>query len=274
LSYALRFLRWHLLARCVAPDLSLGSSFVVGTIGFALILTPGRIGEVLKLVLLRQRTAVPVSTSAPVWIVEKISEAFALALIASVASVFLPWLSDVRHERRLELTALAVVCLIVGVAFWRPLAMAVPRLPLVSRVLRRPSARALWDNLIRGGDQVLGWRVLATSLGLSIAARICDGISIYWIGGVYGVALTLAESLFLIGSSGFLGGISMVPGGSGVAEATLIGLLLAFGADAPGATAVALTSRIFIFWIWAAIGLVLAARLAGQWGGAASEARS
>src|SRR2546423_14926818 len=41
-SYAFRFLRWHLLARRLAPSLGLQSSFVIGTIGFALALTPGR----------------------------------------------------------------------------------------------------------------------------------------------------------------------------------------------------------------------------------------
>lgn len=259
-SYLLRFLRWHLLARRVAPGLPLGTSFVVGAIGFALVMTPARSGEALKLLLLRRRAGVPVATSAPVLVLEKGCEAAALAFLALAASAFLPWTEQLLAERRLALLAALLLGLALGVTFWRPLARLLQRLPLARRLLARPGAAHLWSDLLAGGDRLLTWSVLARALGLSLVARLCDGLAISWVAGLYGVDLSLAAAWFTIGSSGFLGGVSMVPGGAGVVEGAQVGLLLAFGAGPAAAVATALTARLLIFWLWVALGLGLALR--------------
>ena len=264
-SFLLRLLRWHLLATRVAPGLRLGSSFLVGTIGFGLIMTPARAGEALKLLLLRQRAAVPVATSAPVYLVEKASEAAALASLALVASLFLPWTEGIQPSEKLAAGFGLLLALVLAVAFWRPLAAVVPRLPLASRMLRRPGLAELWEHLLLGGEQVLSWRVLGGSLSLSLLARLADGLAIYWLAEQFGVQLTLAAAWFLIGSTGFLGGVSMLPGGVGLVEASLAGLLLAFGASPAAATALALMARLLIFWVWVALGLLLALRYAVSW---------
>jgi uncharacterized membrane protein YbhN (UPF0104 family) len=209
---------------------------------------------------LRQRTAVPVATSAPVWVMEKVCEGSGLALLAIVASFFLPWTEHLRAERKIELTAIVLLALVLGVTFWKRIVLLIPHLPVVGRLLARPRLAQLWSDLTRGGDRVLTWGVLSSSLGLSLAARLCDGIAIFWAARLYGVELSLAAAWFLIGTSGFLGGISMLPGGSGVVEATLIGLLLAFAATPATAVAIALTARIIIFWLWVALGLGIALR--------------
>jgi uncharacterized membrane protein YbhN (UPF0104 family) len=100
--------------------------------------------------------------------------------------------------------------------------------------------------------------MLLAALGVSLLARVCDGVVIHLVGGAFGIAISLAAGWFMIGSSGFLGGISMVPGGAGVADATLIGLFMAFGGVPATAIAAALVSRLLILWLWVALGLGLA----------------
>jgi uncharacterized membrane protein YbhN (UPF0104 family) len=142
----------------------------------------------------------------------------------------------------------------------------VPRLPLLRRLLARPGAAQVWLHLVSGSDRLLSWAIVLQALGLSLLARLCDGLAIVLVAGLYGLSLPPAAGWFLIGSSGFLGGISMVPGGAGVAEATMIAGLLALGAGPATAVATTLTSRLLIFWLWVALGLGLAVRYAaGQW---------
>jgi uncharacterized membrane protein YbhN (UPF0104 family) len=265
-SYLLRFLRWHVLARRLAPDLSARVSFVLSTIGFALIMTPGRGGETLKLFLLRQRTAVPIATSAPVFVLEKASEAIALASLAIGASLLLPWSEAVQPASRWAFPLAALLALAVAVTLRHRLVLAAARLPLLRRLLARPGAAQLWQHLVTGSDRLLGWTMVLQALGLSLLARLCDGLAIVLVAGLYGLSLPPAAGWFLIGSSGFLGGISMVPGGAGVAEAAMIAGLLALGAGPATAVATTLTSRLLIFWLWVALGLGLAIRYAaGQW---------
>ncbi|MGE3907799.1 MAG: lysylphosphatidylglycerol synthase domain-containing protein [Chloroflexota bacterium] len=261
-SFALRFLRWHLLAIRVAPGLSVTESFTANTIGFGLMMTPGRAGEALKLLLLRERLSTPVAMSLPIFVMEKGCEAIGLAGLAIGASLFLAWGEDVAPTARFAVAGLALVVLVVGATFRNRLIRLAPHLPLVGRVLRRPGPAALWTHLTDGADRVLSWPVLLTTLGLTLVARVFDGIVIVWVGGLFGIELSLAAGCLLIGSSGFLGGVSMLPGGVGVAEGTLIGLFLAFGAGPAAAVAAALTSRILIFWIWVALGLGFALRYA------------
>lgn len=259
-SYLLRFVRWHVLATRLAPDLGFVESFAANTIGFGLMLTPARAGEVLKLALLRQRTAVPVATSSPVFFMEKLCEAITLAGLAVVSSLFLPWAGAVAPNSKLWLLGTALMLLATAMAFRDRLIVLAPRLPLAGRVLGHRWTGEIWSNLVGGTTRVFTWPMLLIGLALSFAARLCDGVAIVWVASLYGVDVSLAAGWFLIGSSGFLGGISMLPGGVGVAEASLIGLFLTLGAGAAAAVAAALTARILIFWIWVVLGLVLALR--------------
>src|SRR5207237_10078081 len=70
-SYLLRFLRWHLLARRLAPLLGLLPSLRIYLAGFAMGLTPGRIGEFCKFALLRDETGVPEARRGPVLPLER-----------------------------------------------------------------------------------------------------------------------------------------------------------------------------------------------------------
>jgi len=232
----------------------------VFTIGFALIMTPGRVGEAIKLFLLRERAGVPVATSASVLVLERAAEAAGLIVLALASSFFLPWAEGFLMDRKLALVGVALLALALTITFWRPIVALVPRLPLARRVLARPGPARLWSNLVRGGERVLRWRALLPAVGISLLARTCDGIAIFWIAGLYGVGLSLPAACFILGSSAFIGGISMLPGGAGAAEVTLIGLLLAFGAGPAAALATALTARTLIFWLWVALGLGLALR--------------
>jgi uncharacterized membrane protein YbhN (UPF0104 family) len=231
-----------------------------------------RAGEALKLLLLRQRTAVPLATSAPVFLIEKVCEAVALATLALAASPFLPWGGGFQAERRLGLISGALLALGAGIMFRHQVVKLVPRLPLAGTLLKRPRVGRLWSDLVEGGDRLLTWPTLFAALGVSLLARLCDGVVICLVGAVFGIELSLAAGWFMIGSSGFLGGISMVPGGAGVADATLIGLFMAFGGGPATAIAAALVSRLLILWLWVALGLGLALHCAVGPRSAANEA--
>jgi uncharacterized membrane protein YbhN (UPF0104 family) len=266
-SYLGRFLRWHVLARRVAPTLEVGSSFVISAIGFSLAMTPGRMGEALKLLLLRQRSAVPVATSASVLFLERASEGLGFLLLAVVASLFLPWTEALQQSPNILILVGALLALGVGVTFRRPIMMAAcsraplaKRLPGARRFFDRPGLQQLGSNLTHGGDRVLGWPGVLIALLLSLAARLCDGLAIFWVARAFGIELSLAAAWFIIGSAGFIGGLTMLPGGAGAVEATMVGLLLAFGGGAAAAFATVLTSRVLIFWTWVALGLLLALR--------------
>ena len=216
-----------------APGLRPRTSFVLWAIGFALIMTPGRVGELLKLVLLRKLTAVPLASSAPILVVERGAEAVALGLVALGGSLLLLSSAEPLRSNRELILAGGLLCgLALVVAGWRRALGLVERAPLARSVLARPGFGQIWANLLRGGEHLLTWRVRRRR-----SQPDDPGATVRRTGDRPGskqlrARLPLAAGWLLIGSSGFLGGISLMPGGAGVAEATLLGLLLVFGAVA------------------------------------------
>ncbi|MDE3078306.1 MAG: flippase-like domain-containing protein, partial [Chloroflexota bacterium] len=86
-SYSLRFLRWHSLVRRVSPDLSVSVSARIYVAGFSLGLTPGRVGELFKFSLLRDVSGVAELRSAPIFLVERATEAASFLSLAVAGAV-------------------------------------------------------------------------------------------------------------------------------------------------------------------------------------------
>ena len=71
-NYALRFLRWQFYLRKVGvTNVSARDSLQVFLAGFALTVTPGKLGEAVKAVLLRASHGIPMSKTAPIVIAER-----------------------------------------------------------------------------------------------------------------------------------------------------------------------------------------------------------
>ena len=73
LNYFLRFVRWAYYLKVLGIKIPLSVSSLVFLSGLAMSITPGKMGEVLKSHLLRDRTGVPVSISLPVVVMERIT---------------------------------------------------------------------------------------------------------------------------------------------------------------------------------------------------------
>src|SRR5690606_1085513 len=65
-NYAVRFGRWSLYLRRRRLRVRPGLSALVFLSGFALSITPGKVGELLKSLLLRETSDIPVAESAPI----------------------------------------------------------------------------------------------------------------------------------------------------------------------------------------------------------------
>src|SRR6476646_910346 len=84
-NYAIRFVRWQFyLGKVGVLNVSLRDSLQVFLAGFALTVTPGKLGEAVKAVLLRASHAIPMSKTAPIVIAERITDLVALLLLALV----------------------------------------------------------------------------------------------------------------------------------------------------------------------------------------------
>lgn len=261
-SFGLRALRWHLFLGAAGARLPFWTSLRTQLVGFSLTMTPGKIGELYKCYLVEQRTGVPAARTAPIVLFEKLMDGVAfigLALVAG-ATLFGPAQAVSSDVRSVAVVAAAVAVLALLVRAIRPEAVERTLLRRLAWVPKGPRAVALVGTALRGGADLLKPPLLARNLAISIVARSCDGLAMTCVVWALGLDLPLLSGVFVLNSSGALGGLSMLPGGIGVVEAGMSVLLVSLGATPGVALIGTLIARILSFWLWVAIGLSLLLR--------------
>jgi uncharacterized protein (TIRG00374 family) len=83
----------------------------------------------------------------------------------------------------------------------------------------------------------------------------CLGMYLVVIG--FGESLSITRSTFIFSFGSLTGAVSMIPGGLGVAEATIYGLLNLFGISQTVAVGITLIVRLGTLWYGAIMGLVV-----------------
>ena len=107
-NYLVRFVRWEYYLRVLGVRVAPRDSLSVFLAGFALTVTPGKLGEAVKALLLRASHGVPAARTAPIVIAERVTDLVALLLLALAARLpgvrrFAPKLSEFHRSTALLL---------------------------------------------------------------------------------------------------------------------------------------------------------------------------
>jgi uncharacterized membrane protein YbhN (UPF0104 family) len=246
-SQASRFFRWHSLVIRRAPQLLIRDSVRIYLSGFALEMTPGRVGAFLKFSLLRRTTGVPEAETVGVLPVEAATEVLSFLLVALIGAV--------AGGYRLPSIGWGVV-----IAFVVLLAVA-----LIGPVRQRFGGRGRFTErfpvvqaFLAGLLSVGGPQPLLIALLCSLAARSCEVLLFGIATAAVGLQLTPAGAALAWGASGLAGGLSLLPGGVGAAEGAIVATVLALGGRTAPALAAAVVSRIMTIWLWVPLGLACA----------------
>lgn len=245
LNYGLRFLRWQLLLGCLGQRPPAGRSAVIYLAGFALTTTPGKAGEAIRSVFLKEHgIGYPASLAA--LFSERLSDLIAVVLLACLGAASHPGSRPlVGGVLLLILLLLATLALAERLRPLQQRLQASPRRPLrlVARVLELMFSAA---RCHRPG-------ILLLSTGLSVLAWGAEAWAFHWMLDAMGLSVQASWAFFVYALSMLVGAVSFLPGGLGSAEATMVGLLIGAGlAEAP---AVAATLLIRLTTLWFAVGL-------------------
>lgn len=251
-NYGLRFLKWqYYLGQMGVKGLSWAESLRLFVAGFPLAVTPGKVGEALKGVWLKQRTGLPVARGISVVVAERISDGMAVLALSTLGVVAYP-----QYWPGFALVLAVLLAVMVGSQI-RPLALWAlgigERLPLVKKI-----AGGLGEfyegsfMLFRPVSALLG-------VGIGMVSWLGEGIGFYLILTALGLPVglrTAAMAVFVLSFSTVVGAASALPGGLGAAEVSIAGMLtLAVGASGAVAAAATLLIRLATLWFGVALGL-------------------
>jgi glycosyltransferase 2 family protein len=249
LSYVGRFFRWMYYLRLLKVSVPLGINAAIFASGLSMTISPGKLGEVLKSVFVRQASGAAVARTAPAVVAERATDgtgmvawgflgAFALGLGPATMVIFL-----------------AVAALGIAVLRSKRLSLLVERalgkLPLLDRL-----APHLGD-FHTSSNQLLAARPLIVGTVISFLSWGLECLGVY----LCAVGLDADEPfllvVFVFAVSSLVGVLSMLPGGIGAVEAGLAGQFVAVaGLSAGLAVALTLLIRLATLWFATLVGIL------------------
>ena len=92
-NYLLRYVKWHWFLKIMGHRIPRYPNLLVFLSGFALTVTPGKIGEFIKAFILKERFRVPYTTSTAVLLMERFTDVAALVILTCVGITlkYLQW---------------------------------------------------------------------------------------------------------------------------------------------------------------------------------------
>ena len=248
-AFCLRTLRWQLYARAQRIRIPLLDNALIYISGYALGATPGRVGEVVRLLLLRRGFGIAYRRTAPLLIADRLNDVNTLALLMLVGA------SYVLKESTLIFVALALVVAINALLrFPAPLLRMIDGLYVLSRrrfaLSRRRYARvaAGLRRLLRRTQTTFNVNTQLLASLLSLAAWCFECASLFWILDALNTPIDLRAAIAIHATASLVGALSMLPGGFGGFEATCVALLLWQGIPAPEAVVATAVLRVTTFW--------------------------
>ncbi|SDF01671.1 conserved hypothetical protein [Celeribacter baekdonensis] len=249
-NYLFRGLRWHLFARHLGLPLSLATNLRHFLGGFAMTVTPGRVGELVRMRWIKRETGWAFERTAPLVLVDRASDLAAMAVLMGAALLA----SGTRISGGVPVVMAALLAAFIAT---RPRLLAslaqfghrsTGKAPRLFARIRR-AARSL-EPFSKGGTLFAGST-------LALCGWLAEGVAFYlllhWMGAEVHAASAIAIFLFAT----LAGGLTGAPGGLGGAEAAMIALLSLEGV--PLAMSVPATALIRLTTLWFAIliGLVV-----------------
>ncbi len=217
-NYGLRGARWHLFARSLGAGTGLATNLLQYIGGFAMSVTPGKIGELVRVRWLSRASGLPLERAAPAALADR---ALDLAALAVLLAGCLAFSTAIRGGFLVAALALAAAFVATHPTLLARLTgighlLAGRRLPRLFARLRR--AALSLDRVARGG-------VLVPALILGLIGWAAEGYAFHLLLGWFGADLSYPRALAIFIFASLAGGLTGAPGGIGGAEAAMVALL-------------------------------------------------
>jgi len=249
LSYFIRGYRWDFFLKTLGINISLKNSMSLFFAGLGLSITPGKFGEVIKSHFLKKDHDQSYAKTAPIVFVERYYDLVGILVITIIGIWFV----------NIDRTAVFVALPIIIIAL-----ITSQQKKIVIRILGRLENFKLFNKFAKKMHEtfetvhiLLKPKLYAKSVGYSVAAWLIESLAVYLIFLGFEIELSLPSIILIFTISSIIGGLSMLPGGIGITEGGMVGLLLLEGIDYTSAISAVILVRIVTLWFSVAIGLTV-----------------
>jgi len=249
LSWIISYFRWIILLKNQNIHIRHSINFQIFLVGGALGITPGKIGELFKSQILKEKFNIPRTKTAPLFIVEKFLDLVSAMIVTIIGIWFIP-----------EVGYLAIIGLVISLLLFKILTSKKLFNQTLNFLNRIRFLKKYLEPLSSSHEilsAVLYNKKMFFLLLLSIFYWITIGCAAFFVIEAFGFSVdSIVNIISTYSSSLIIGALSFIPGGIGIAEGSLIGLLTFQGIDVSEAVVIVVLIRIFTLWFSTITGFI------------------
>ena len=242
------YVRWHILLKNTDTKVSLRGNVLIYLSGFALSITPGKVGELIRTQLLKDKYGISRTKTVPLIFVEKLYDLTGAVIVSIIGIWFF-------HE--------AGYVIIIGLALLVFLFIMISSDKIFKKSVNWFGKFKIIEKflipLLESYETIkisTRSKVALYSLLLSVLYWLIISLAVYFILQAFKITISFLNVASTFTASLFLGAISFIPGGIGVAEGSLVGLLSLQGIDLSFAVIIVVVIRMFTLWYGVAVGFM------------------
>lgn len=253
-NYCVRFLKWEFyLARLEIRGVAKVDSFLMFLAGFILTITPGKVGEVFKSVVLYDLKGVAIERTAPIVVAERLTDL--IGIIVLIAAGSLGFAGGLKYAAFGSIVVLSLVVIVAS----RKLSLGI-----IDLIAKTPGPGARIAPKLRHAYESLTILVAPKNLivpaGLSIVAWAFECLALWIVLKGFDVDMSPLVSAFIYATATLAG--ALAPGGLGVTEGMLQAQLVELAHIPKGESVAAIfLVRLATLWFAVAVGFVALAIL-------------
>jgi len=248
-SWIISYFRWNILLKNQDINIPHLINFQIFLAGGALGITPGKIGELFKSQILKEKFNIPRTKTAPLFIVEKFLDLISAMIVTLIGIWFIP-----------EIGYLAIIGLGMSIVLFKILTSKKLFNQTLNFLNRIKFLKKYLDPL-SSSHEILSKTLYSKNifflLFLSIFYWITIGCAAFFVMEGFGFTVgTILNIISTYSSSLIIGALSFIPGGIGIAEGSLIGLLTFQDIHISEAVVIVVLIRIFTLWFSTITGFI------------------
>lgn len=258
-----RFWEWQYYLGVIDArnKISVFDSLVLFVTSFVFVISPGKLAEVLKSVILKMKTGVPISRSTPIVFAERIVDGIAVIILMAGAVLVAGEQMQIGGYGTIVISSAILLAGGLIVVQIRPLAYffldILKRLPLLRRM------HGWLFDFYESSREIFSLRHVIPTTLMGVGVYMSSVVGFVIILAAFGIDITgivFLQAMFIVGVASAVGALSFVPNGAGVTEVTDTLLLTTMlGMSPAAAAAAALIQGFFHKWFRVLVGLTVGA---------------
>ncbi len=214
--------------------------------------TPGKMGEVLKSYLLKEENGTPISKSAPIVLAERLTDFLSIILLCLIGSIVFNYGQ--------------ILILIIGLFFIFTVAILSMKnvsLKIIGFFEKISFLKKHIEKIHAAYNSVyvmMSLKHLTVATLISVVSWFFECIGFYLVINIFsessGLQINLLSATFIYAFSTLIGAIAMLPGGVGLTEASLTGLLVFSKISVDISVASTIIIRLATLWFAVFVGII------------------